>query len=129
MQQLPAHRALLCADYRSLRRVAVVSVLLQVHAAVVSAEFDLTFMRFYPSLCSMFNLTVTGKKVRAPEHVGCILTVLNISDIDSGIRCTPLPRPAPKSRDFSEMRIIHFGFMMKSLVRRTCFPAQQPKLS
>lgn len=65
----------------------------------------------------------------ASEHLGCILTVLNIRGIDSGIRCTPLPHPAAKSRDFSEMRIIRFGFMMKSLVRRACFPAQQPKLS
>lgn len=29
----------------------------------------------------------------ASEHLGCILTVLNIRGIDSGIRCTPLPRP------------------------------------
>lgn len=40
----------------------------------------------------------------ASEHLGCILTVLNIRGIDSGIRCTPSPppRPARKSRDFQK---------------------------
>lgn len=64
----------------------------------------------------MFNLTVTrgeGKKVTfstqnvkqdacdgRPQPHGRIPPVLNIRSIDSGIRCTPLPRLAPKSRDF-----------------------------
>lgn len=138
-------RPLISADYRSSCRVARVSVLLQVFLCRVDGLLIWHLCFFIPAspTCSIWpwreergksffssqNMKQRDVCDSRPEPLGRILTVLNIRSIDSGIRCTPLPRLTAKSRDSTERRIIRSGFMMKSLVRRACFPVWQPKLS